>query len=162
MWPAKTQVSLVICAFFADRICSLQPLGKPKKDKRKGLSSWCMKRLIWVFVDHTGLIVGFVVHWLIFCSLSSSISWVWLSEAKVLCILRHWGVQMILAYTWGRPPVLAAGKGRGGMFLFFSFTFIHFPFSPVPLFHLLFCLFYLSSPFLLETIQNDPQGLTCR
>ena len=34
------------------------------------------------------------------------------------CILRHRGVQLILAYSWARPAVLAAGKGRGGMFFF--------------------------------------------
>ena len=30
------------------------------------------------------------------------------------CILHHWGVQLILAYSWARPAILAAGKGRGG------------------------------------------------
>ena len=44
-------------------------------------------------------------------------------------------------------------------YFFFSFTFIQFPFSPVPLFPPLYYLFYLSSPFLWETTQNDPQGL---
>ena len=37
--------------------------------------------------------------------------------AKVVCILCHWGVQLILAYGWARPAILVAGKGRGGMFL---------------------------------------------
>ena len=32
--------------------------------------------------------------------------------AKVSCILRHWGVQLILAYSWARPVVLVADKGR--------------------------------------------------
>ena len=36
--------------------------------------------------------------------------------AKVSCILRHWGVQLILAYSWAGPAVLVAGEGRGGMF----------------------------------------------
>ena len=31
------------------------------------------------------------------------------------CTLR--GVQLILAYSWARPAVLVAGKGREGMFL---------------------------------------------
>ena len=88
----------------------------------------------------------------------------WLGGAKVLCILHHWGVQLILAYSWARPAILVVGKGRGGMFLFL--LFLHFlscsSFFPVPLFHLLYSLFYLFSPFLLETTQNDPQGLTCR
>ena len=56
-------------------------------------------------------------------------------------------VQLILAYSLARPAVLAAGKGRGGMFLFLLFLHFH-SFSssfPVPLFHLLYYLFYLSS-----------------
>ena len=43
--------------------------------------------------------------------------WGWLGGAKVLCILRHRGVQLILAYSWANPAILVAGKGRGGMFL---------------------------------------------
>ena len=84
--------------------------------------------------------------------------------AKVLCILCHRGVQLILAYSWARPAILVAGKGRGGMFLFLLFLHFHSCSSifPVPLFHLFDCLFYHSSPFLWETTQNDPQGLTCR
>ena len=41
----------------------------------------------------------------------------------------------ILAYSWSRPAILAAGKGRRGMFLFllFFFTFIDFPLSPLSL-----------------------------
>ena len=30
--------------------------------------------------------------------------------------LRHRGVQLILAYSWARPAILVAGKGRGVMF----------------------------------------------
>ena len=90
--------------------------------------------------------------------------WGWSGGAKVLCILHHWGVQLILAYSWARPAILVVGKGRGGMFLFLLFLHFHScsSFFPVPLFHLLFSLFYLFSPFLWETTQNDPQGLTCR
>ena len=88
----------------------------------------------------------------------------WSGGAKVLCILHHRGVQLILAYNWARPAILVVGKGRGGMFLFL--LFLHFlscsSFFPVPLFHLLYSLFYLFSLFLWETTQNDPQGLTCR
>ena len=78
-------------------------------------------------------------------------------------ILHHWGVQLILAYSWARPAILVVGKGRGGMFLFLLFLQFHSCSScfPVPLFHL-YSLFYLFSPFLWETTQNDPQGLTCR
>ena len=88
----------------------------------------------------------------------------WSGGAKVLFILHHWGVQLILAYSWARPAILVVGKGGGGMFLFLLFLHFHScsSYFPVPLFHLLYSLFYLFSPFLWETTQNDPQGLTCR
>ena len=35
-------------------------------------------------------------------------------------------VQLILAYSWARPAILVAGKGRGGMFLFLLFLHFHF------------------------------------
>ena len=41
----------------------------------------------------------------------------WSNVAKVSCILRHWGVQLILTYSWARPAILIAGKGREGVFL---------------------------------------------
>ena len=95
---------------------------------------------------------------------SLCLTWGWSGGAKVLCILHHWGVQLILAYSWARPAILVVGKGRGGMFLFLLFLHFHSCsyFFPVPLFHLRYSLFYLFSPFLWETTQNDPQGLTCR
>ena len=37
--------------------------------------------------------------------------------AKVSCIIPHRRIQLILAYSWARPAILEAGKGRGGMFL---------------------------------------------
>ena len=85
----------------------------------------------------------------------------WSGVAMVSCILRHRGVQLKLAYSWARPAILVAGKGRGGMFLFLLFLHFHSCsyFSPNRLFHLLHNLF---SPFLWETTQNDTQGLTCR
>ena len=87
----------------------------------------------------------------------------WSGVVNVSCILRHQGVQLILAYSWERSAFLVAGKGRGGMFL--SLLFLRFPsyssFFPIPLFHLLYYLFYLFYPALWETIQNDLQGLTC-
>ena len=88
----------------------------------------------------------------------------WSGGAKVLCILHHRGVQLILAYSWARPAILVVGKDRGGLFLFLLFLHFHScsSFFPVPLFYLFYCLFYLFSPFLWETTQNDPQGLTCR
>ena len=83
--------------------------------------------------------------------------------AKVMYILRHWGIQLTFAYSWARPAILVAGKGRGGMFLFFLFLHFHFcsSFFPVPLFDLYY-LFYPFPPFLREMTQNNPQGLTCR
>ena len=47
----------------------------------------------------------------------------------MLCILGHWRVQLILAYSWARPTILIAGKGRGEWFYFFCF----FTFIPVSL-----------------------------
>ena len=98
------------------------------------------------------------------CYLCHNLGWGWSDGAKVLCILDYRGVQLILAYSWARPAILVVGKGRGGMFLFLLFLHFHScsSFFPVPLFHLLYSLFYLFSPFLWETTQNDPQGLTCR
>ena len=75
--------------------------------------------------------------------------WGWSGGAKVLCILRHQGVQLILAYSWARPATLVAGKGRGRMFLFLLFLHFHSQsfFFPVSLFHLFYFyyLFYLFS-----------------
>ena len=88
----------------------------------------------------------------------------WSGVAKVSCSLRHRGVQLILAYSWARLAILVAGKGRGGMFLFLLFLRFHTcsSFFTVPLFHLLYYLFSLFSPFLWETTHNDPQELMCR
>ena len=52
--------------------------------------------------------------------------------AKVSCILRHWGVQLILAYSWARPAILVASKGKGwGVFISsvssLSALFLFFP-----------------------------------
>ena len=71
---------------------------------------------------------------------------------------------MILASSWARHAILVAGKGRGRMFLFLLFLHFHScsSFFPVPLFHLIYYLFCLFSPFLWETTQNGPQGLTLR
>ena len=54
--------------------------------------------------------------------------------AKVSCILRHQCVQLILVYSWARPAILVAGKGRRVCFYFFCF----FIFIPVPLSSLFF------------------------
>ena len=37
----------------------------------------------------------------------------WLGDAKVSCSFCHRGALLILADSWARPVVLAAGKGRG-------------------------------------------------
>ena len=85
----------------------------------------------------------------------------WSGVANMSCILRHRGIQLILADSWARPAILEAGKGRGGMFLFLLFLHFHSCSSFFSVF--LFYLFnYLFSPFLWETTQNDPQGLPCR
>ena len=36
------------------------------------------------------------------------------------CILRHRGIQLILAYSWAKPAIFVVGKDRGGRFLFHS------------------------------------------
>ena len=86
----------------------------------------------------------------------------WLGVVEVLYILRHRGIQLILVYSWARPAVLVARKGRRGMFLFLLFLHFHScsSFFPVPLLYLLYYLFYLVSPFFWETTQSDPQGLS--
>ena len=78
--------------------------------------------------------------------------------AKVSCIFRHRGIQLILTYSCARPAILLAGKGRRGMFIFLLFLHFHScsSFFPFPLFHLLHCLF---SPFLREMTKNDLKGL---
>ena len=59
----------------------------------------------------------------------------------MLCILRHLGIQLILAYSCEKPAILAAGKDGGWCFYIFCFFFfIHFPLSPLPLFHHLYFL----------------------
>ena len=88
----------------------------------------------------------------------------WSGGAKVSCILCHRGVQLIMAYSWARPAILVAGKGREVMFLFLLFLHFHSCSSFFP--SLSFISSAISSvsvsPFLWETTQNDPQGLTCR
>ena len=111
---------------------------------------------------------------------------VWLSEAKVSCILLHrgiqlilansWGrpanlvscillhrgVQLILANSWGRPANLAVGKSRGGGGDIFisSVSSLSSGFLFLPCSSLSSPLLsLLSPPFLWDTTQNDLQGL---
>ena len=98
---------------------------------------------LYVYVDHKGL-----CH-LSICHVNSMTEWIYASlrsfsqsnmfliymfvirkklylpSAKVSCILRHRGVQLILAYSWARPAILVAGKGRWGIFLFLLFLHFH-------------------------------------
>ena len=71
----------------------------------------------------------------------------WSGVAKVSCILRHWGIQLIFAHSWARPAIIVAGKCKAEIFIFLMFLHFHSgsSFFPVPLFHLLFYLFF---PFL--------------
>ena len=55
----------------------------------------------------------------------------WLGEAKVSYVLHYWDVQLILAYSWARPAIIAAGGGRGEMFLLLLFLHFH-SFFPSP------------------------------
>ena len=58
----------------------------------------------------------------------------WLGEARVSCILRHLGVQLILAYSWARPAILVAGKESRGNFSVSSVSSLSFIFfSPLSL-----------------------------
>ena len=52
--------------------------------------------------------------------------------AKVLCILHHWGVQLISAYSWARPAILVVGKGRGGNVFISSVSSLSFLFLFLP------------------------------
>ena len=56
----------------------------------------------------------------------------WSGGAKVLCILHHWGVQLILAYSWARPAVLVVGKDRGGNVFISSVSSLSFLFLFLP------------------------------
>ena len=50
---------------FADRICLLQPPGYPKRDNWEALLCWVDVQADLSLCCHTGLIVGFVMRWLI-------------------------------------------------------------------------------------------------
>ena len=108
MQRIKTQIRLCRCTGWFE-----SPLGA---HIRRYVFSCCgLYIIIYYYVYHD--------------QLSFSQNWGWLGVAKVLCILCHRGIQLILAYSWARPAILVAGKGRGGMFYFFNF----FTFIPVPL-----------------------------
>ena len=80
------------------------------------------------------------------------LNWGWLGVEKVSCIVRHWGIQLILAYSWARLAILVAGKGRGVCFYFFSF--IPVPLSSLSLSFISSTMSSISSRFLWEPTQN--------
>ena len=68
--PVKTQISLRICAVWSESSlipCAFYSLQAIQRGIKKNAcpTGW-MYRLTWVFDGHTGLIVGFVMRWLIF------------------------------------------------------------------------------------------------
>ena len=69
--PVKTQISLRIRAvsseslLIADAFYSLRAIQRGMKLNDNICHTGWMYRLIWVFAGHTGLIVGFVMYWLI-------------------------------------------------------------------------------------------------
>ena len=144
----------------------LQPPGYAKRDNRESLPYWVDVHadlsLCWQHRSHC----SFVVLPLIIYRRSYDI--VTLGGGRVVrrkrVSYRYRSFQLILAYSWTRPATPAAGKRRGGICLFLLFLHFHSysSFFPVPLFHLFYYLFYLCSPFLWKTSQNDPQRLTCR
>ena len=104
--------------------------------------------------------IGKMLHVICISAVEVSLRWANCGQWASCFFFVTGGTQLILAYSWARPAVLAAGKCRGGILLFLLFLhFLSFPsFFPIPLFHLLYYLFYLFSPFLSEMAQNDPQG----
>ena len=77
--PAKNSDQLAyprsLIRVFTDRVCLLQSTGYPKRINENCCHIWWMYRLIWVFAGHTGLIVGFVVHWLYYYHVFDKFSW---------------------------------------------------------------------------------------
>ena len=70
----------------------------------------------------------------------------WLGEAKVSCILLTEASSWYLLTDGQGLLSLQKVKVEEECFHFFCFfTFIHFPFSPVPLFHFLYCILSLFS-----------------
>ena len=73
------------------------------------------------YTHHQGPVVQSIV------SLTSS-----LMTTSVSCILHQWDVHLILAYSWVRPAILAAGNGRWGDVFISSVSSLSFIFlSPL-------------------------------
>ena len=118
-------------------------------EAKKSMLHWLRneeRRTICMYLLLSLFLCMYAVLFVVFYRLLSKIDGGWSGGAKVLCILHHWGVQLILAYSWARPAILVVGKGRGGMFLFLLFLHFHScsSFFPVPLFHLLYSLSSIS------------------
>ena len=71
-------------------------------------------------------------------------------SAMVSCIFCHRGVQLIFAYSWARPAILVAGKGREVMFFISSVSSLSFLFLFLPCPSLSFLLLSLLSLFTLS------------
>ena len=75
------------------------------------------------------------------CSCFCTVIWLvlagWLGGKGVM-YLESLGHPTDIAYSWTRPAILAAGKGRGAMFLFLLFLYfqIFSSFISVPLIHI--------------------------
>ena len=52
--------------------------------------------------------------------------------ANISCILHRRGIQLILAYSWARPAILVAGKGRGGNIFISSVSSLSLIFLFIP------------------------------
>ena len=80
-------------------------------------------------------------------------------------VSRQQGIPLILAYSWARLAIFAAGKGKGECFYFFCFfPFIPVPFSPL-FFSFISCTISSISFLPLSGRRHkiiDPQGLMCR
>ena len=92
---------------------------------------WTLNKLHSFLKWLTYLYMSWVARWLF---LISPPKWGWFGMAKLSGILRHQGVQLILASSWARPAILVVGKGGGGCFLFCFFTFIPVPLSSLSLY----------------------------
>ena len=122
---------------------------KTKKKCIEYIDKWPFLHILYIFdwIQHNCF-----AHRVFALDLSNNVIkrlWGWLGVAKVSDILRHRGIQLILASSWARPAILVAGKGWGGMFLFLLGLHFHScsSFFPVPLFHLLYYVFCLFFPF---------------
>ena len=93
--------------------------------RQRGYPGWSLPLIsTYVYISKTTLRITWVISQLIKCHSG------WSGGAKVSCILCHRGVQLILAYSWARPAILVASKGREVIFFYF---FCFFTFIPVPL-----------------------------